>query len=107
MLSKHSVDTYQGSELTCNSSGNAHPLSSQLAEPLWTDPGPKSGITVCELISTLKNKYKKRRLGMNCLTFFQNPRTRGKRHHHQRSNEHSLITPFDGTQHVTISERAP
>ena len=30
------------------------PLSSQLAEPLWTDPGLKSGISVRKLISTLK-----------------------------------------------------
>ena len=30
--------------------------SSQLAEPLWTNPGIKSGISVCELISTLKKK---------------------------------------------------
>ena len=28
--------------------------SSQLAEPLWTDPGLRSGITVHELISTVK-----------------------------------------------------
>ena len=27
---------------------------SQLAEPMWTDPGLKSGISVRELISTLK-----------------------------------------------------
>ena len=30
--------------------------SSQLAEPLWTDPGIKSGISVRELISSLKKK---------------------------------------------------
>ena len=28
--------------------------SSQLAEPLWTDPGLKNGISVCELISIFK-----------------------------------------------------
>ena len=39
-----------------NSSGNTWPQSPQLAEPLWTDPGVKSGISVRELISTLKNK---------------------------------------------------
>ena len=33
-------------------SGNTRPQSSQLAEPLWTDPGLKSGISVRELIST-------------------------------------------------------
>ena len=30
---------------------------SQLAEPLWTDPGLNSGISVCDLISTLKKKH--------------------------------------------------
>ena len=39
-----------GNELTCTSSGNTHSQSSQLAESLWTDPGLKSGISVCELI---------------------------------------------------------
>ena len=41
-----------GKELTRNSSGNTQPQSSQLAEPLWTDPGVKSGISVRVLIST-------------------------------------------------------
>ena len=45
-------------ELTRNLSGNARPKSPQLAEPLWTDPGLKSRISVCELISTLKKKKK-------------------------------------------------
>ena len=55
-----------GKELTHNSSGNTWLQSSQLAEPLWTDPGLKRGIcasilawkvefSLCELISTLKN----------------------------------------------------
>ena len=43
-------------ELTRNSSGNIRPQSSQLAEPLWTDPGVNSGISLCELISTKKKK---------------------------------------------------
>ena len=62
-----------GSGLTmplCRQSGNlsgtishatrqgTRPQSSQLAEPLWTDPGLKSGITVREVISTLKKKKK-------------------------------------------------
>ena len=42
-----------GNELTRNLSGNIRPQSCQLAELLWTDPGLKSGISVCELISTL------------------------------------------------------
>ena len=52
MLSKHSVGTYQGNELTRNSSGNTRPQSSQLVEPLWTDPGLKCGIGTRERIST-------------------------------------------------------
>ena len=32
------------------------PHSSQFAEPLWTNPGIKSGISVCKLISTKKKK---------------------------------------------------
>ena len=45
-----------GNELTRNSSGNIRSQSSQLAVLLWTDPGLKSGISVHELISTLKKK---------------------------------------------------
>ena len=52
------MGTLSGNKLTRNSSGNTKPQSSQLAEPLWTDPGLKSGISVCELISTLKKKIK-------------------------------------------------
>ena len=36
-----------GNELTRNSSGNIWSLSSQLVEPQWTDPGTKSGRSVC------------------------------------------------------------
>ena len=56
MLFRDSVETYQGDELTRNSSRNTRPQSSQLAQLLWTDPGLKSGIGVRELISTLKKK---------------------------------------------------
>ena len=41
-----------GNELTRNASGNTRSQSSQLAEPLWTDSGLKSGIILRELIST-------------------------------------------------------
>ena len=57
-LSRHSVGNLPANELTCNSSGNSRSQSSQLAEPLWTDPGLKSGISVRELISTSKIKAK-------------------------------------------------
>ena len=67
-----------GNKLTRNSSGNILPQLSQLAEPLWTDPGLKSGITVPDLIFSLKKKKKKHRRGMNGQAFSQNPRKRGK-----------------------------
>ena len=63
MLFRH-VGTNQGNELTRNSSGNTRPQSSQLVEPLWSDPGVKSGIIVPELISTLK---KKKSAGGECI----------------------------------------
>ena len=55
-----------GNELTRNLSESIQLQLSQLAEPLWTDPGTKSGISVRELFSTLrqKKKKKKRRRGM-------------------------------------------
>ena len=65
-------------ELTRNSSGNTQSQSPQLAEPLWTDPGLRSGISVHDLISTLK---KMRSRGRNCRTFSKTSRTRGKSHH--------------------------
>ena len=40
------------------------PQSSQFAEPLWTDPGVRRGISVQKLISTSEKK-KKHRWGMN------------------------------------------
>ena len=53
-----------GNELTCKLSRNTQPVA-QLAEPLWTDPGLRSGMRVCNLISTLKNGKKKSSQGMN------------------------------------------
>ena len=79
MLSKHSVGAYQGNKLTSNSSGNTQPQSSQLTEPLWTDPGLKSGIGVHKLIST--EKHKMCRWGMNYHTFPPDPCKRGKKPH--------------------------
>ena len=49
-----------GNELTRDLSGNIRPQSSQLVEPLWTDPGLKSGISVRDLISASKRKKKKK-----------------------------------------------
>ena len=49
-------------EFTRNSSENTRSQSSQLAEPLWTDPGLKSGISVRKLISTLKKSAGRERI---------------------------------------------
>ena len=56
------------------SSGNTLLQSSQLAEPVWTDPALKSGISVRELIST-----KKTQAGKNGRIFSENHRKRGKK----------------------------
>ena len=54
-----------GNKLTRNPSGNTVPQLSQFAEPLWTDPGVKSGISVQVLISTLLKKTTTHNWGMN------------------------------------------
>ena len=63
-------------KLALNLSRNNRPQSSHLTEPLWTDPGLRSGVSVCDLISTLKNKKKV------CRTFSPNPGRQGESHGH-------------------------
>ena len=63
LLPTHSVGNPSGNKLTCNLSGSTRPQSSQLAEPLWTDPGLKSGFGVRELIATLEKKKKQKSPG--------------------------------------------
>ena len=73
MLSRYSVRTYQENELTRN--------SFELAEPLWTDRGVKSGISEREPLVYLFIYlciYFKRRRGMNHRTFPQNSRREKK-----------------------------
>ena len=86
-LSRHSVWDLSGNKLAHNSSGKAWSLSSRLAEPLWIDPGLKSGISVHELITALKKKHtqKKHRQQMIDQTFSPNSRKRGKSHHHHHN----------------------
>ena len=67
-------------ELTQNLSANSQPQSSQVTEPLWTDPGLKIAISVSKLISTLKKK-KKQQWNMNGRTFSRNPCQQGKSQH--------------------------
>ena len=82
LLCRHSAGTYQERAQT-QLIKNIQPQSSQLTEPLWTDPGPKSGISVRKRISTLKKKKKKRHgWEMNGQTFSQNHCKRGKSQHH-------------------------
>ena len=82
LLSRRSVGTYPetNSHATCQ----GWPQLSQLAEPLWTDPCRRSGISAHELISTSKLFFRR---GMIGRTFFQNPRKRGKSHHHHHQSE--------------------
>ena len=54
--SRYSVGIYQETSSHATRQGNTQSQSSQLAEPLWTDPGLASGISVRELISTIKKK---------------------------------------------------
>ena len=68
-LCRHTVGTYY------NTSGNTRPQSSQLAEPLWTDHGLRSGRP--NLHFKQKNK-KKAQAGNALWTFFKNSRTWGK-----------------------------
>ena len=51
------------SHATCQ--GTFGPQSSQLAEPLWADPGKKSEINVRELISISKRKERKKKKAWN------------------------------------------
>ena len=54
-LCGYSVGTYQEMSSHTTRQGTLG-LSSQPAEPLWTDPGLKSGISMRDLISTKKKK---------------------------------------------------
>ena len=121
-LSRQSVGrNLSGHELTRNSSGNTRLQSSQLAEPLWTDPGLKSGISLRELISTLKKKEKKAQAGnerMNILPKFSHakkkppppppppPINRNKSSRHFKQNPSLelflLLNPLDNKFDVTI-----
>ena len=63
--------------------------SSQLAEPLWTDPGVKSGFSVRELISTHIHK-KKPQAGNAWSTILPKSSEPEKSHHHHH-HQYSLI----------------
>ena len=69
-----------GNGLTRNSSGNTRSQPSKLAEPMWTDPGLKSGMSLHELIST-KTIFFKAQAGTELSNILPNSRTRGKSHH--------------------------
>ena len=70
----------QGNKLTRSWSGSARPQLSQLTEPLWIDPGLKSGIEVRELITTYKKRKRKTQMGIDLLKIVpSNPRAREKR----------------------------
>ena len=80
-LFRHIMGTYPETSSHATRQGKfTQPQSSQLADPLWTDPGFESGVSVRELISASKKEGKKeRRRAMNGRTFSQNPRKVGKK----------------------------
>ena len=86
-LSRNSVGTYP--ETSSRSlSGNFRPQSSELPEPLWTDPGMKEWNKCTQ--ANLHLKKKKRRRGMNGRTIAQSSRKRGKSHHHHYHHHHTI-----------------
>ena len=91
LLSRHRVETYQETSWHATCQENIRPHSSQLAEPLWTDPGIMSGISDRELITTSKKKKKKRRRGLDGWTFSQKPRKQVKTHHHNQNKNRSIL----------------
>ena len=90
-----------GNELTCDLSGNIQPHSFQLAEPLWTDSGIKSGISVLELISN-HTHTPKAQAGSDGPIFSQNPRKRGKKHHH-----HQFLLSVSGSFNLIFGNTLP
>ena len=56
LLSRHMCRNRSGNKFICIWSGNTRVQSSQFAEPLWTDRGQESEISVREPISALKKK---------------------------------------------------
>ena len=65
MLSRQVEEPFRENELTTTHQGtlaqSCQVASCQIAEPLWTDPGKKSGISVLELISAKKIIKKKKK----------------------------------------------
>ena len=62
LLSRQSLEIYQETSSQAIRQGTlGHSRLSSRAEPLWTDPGLKSGISVRELISIYKKKKKKKK----------------------------------------------
>ena len=72
-LSRHSVGTHYGNDLTRSSSGNGRPQSSKLAEPLWIDLWSERVELVRASCADLHfNKNKKYRRRIICRNFPHN-----------------------------------
>ena len=91
-----------GNELARKLSGNIRPQSAQLVEPLWTDPGLRSGISVHELTSTQKQKQKtkKRKRGING-KHSQYYRKRGKKQNQKTPTTITTICCNGASKNVT------
>ena len=85
LLSRRSVGTYQETSSHSTRQGSVG-QSSQLTEPLWTNPGLKSGISVHELISTSKKKKKVQAENELSNIFSKPPSQEKKSHHIYRTN---------------------
>ena len=101
-LYRHRVGSYPENELTRNLSGN---IRLELAEPLWTDPVMKGGISVRELISTLKKKKKQEEnewsnVLLQILTNEDKPTTASMAQHLQSS------FAYQGQHHIRQNRRS-
>ena len=91
-LSRHSLRPIR-KRVHTQLSGNIRPQSSQLGQPLWTDPGIKIGMSVSELISTEKKK-KKRRQGIN-----------GRQFYKKQQKKYSQANQYSKCPSVCLSEK--
>ena len=97
LLSRQSVGILSGNLLLCNLSGNTWSQLSQLTEPLWTNSDIKSGISVRELISTIKKKKTQAENEWSDI-LLKNLSKRGKSHHQYPAPAPLIYAPTDNGQ---------
>ena len=87
-----------GNELTHNSSGNTQSQSSQLVEPLLTDPGLECGISLRKLISALKKKKKSKKRACRERTVKHSPQILA---HKENATASTTSDVFDWASYVS------